>query len=152
MEKKCNIAPDKPNSKPVDDQPRRICANEDCASEAAPGRTICWKCKSRQFSKKNPIRKAWHNLKRSAVRREIKFELTLKYFTEWVTTGAGKGYMELAGMNGDDLTIDRIKPELGYVEGNLQLLTRTENSNKFHNEERVPVEVGDEEEKDDLPF
>lgn len=35
--------------------------------------------------------------------------------------------MELKGNGADDMTIDRDNPNLGYVEGNLKMITRLQN-------------------------
>jgi hypothetical protein len=97
--------------------------------------------------KNHPVEWAFYMLRKSAKRRFLPFTLSLKYFRKWVK---GTDYMELKGRNGDDMTIDRMKPELGYVAGNLQVMTRTNNLNKYWDEEKE--KELEEVEKDDLPF
>lgn len=77
----------------------------------------------------NPIKLVLNKLKQNAKRRKIEFSLSLEHFTEIV---AESGYMSLRGRGKFDLTIDRIISPLGYVDGNIQVLTMSENVKKRH--------------------
>ena len=68
---------------------------------------------------------AYHNLKRSARKRGIKFELSFEDFCEFC---AITGYLEQRGQDPDSLTIDRIKSDQPYRTGNIRILTHAENS------------------------
>ena len=68
-------------------------------------------------------------LKQSARKRMISFTITLKQFKKLC---AQTGYMEHKGRYYDCLTVDRIIPELGYTIENVQVISRQENSDKYH--------------------
>ena len=51
----------------------------------------------------------------------------MEYFTELVIES---GYMEKKGRGAECLTFDRDKNYLGYVEGNVKVRTKSENSSK----------------------
>lgn len=86
-------------------------------------------CKTRRYRERNPIGNAYNQLKNGAKKRKKTFTISLEYFTRLVIES---GYIEGKGLKADSLTIDRIKNEIGYEEGNLQVITRSENSKKFH--------------------
>lgn len=107
----------------------KLCKTEGCLNGAAPGRTICYKCKSRAYTKKNPVRMIWHWLKKSAKRRHLDFELSLEYLTEFLSK---TNYVAERGRLRDQLTIDRRDGSKGYIVGNLKVKTKSENSAKYH--------------------
>lgn len=96
-------------------------------------RDVCSGCHSSNWAANNPIIYSWHMLKSSAKRRNIEFSLTKKEFINFIKKTK---YMELKGRLFDSLTIDRIKGHLGYKLGNIQILTKSENSSKYHTEEK----------------
>ena len=73
----------------------------------------------------------YRNKKSDAKRRRKPFTITLEYFR---TFAIETGYDEKRGRKKYDLTIDCIKPKLGYVPGNLRLLTNSENASKGNRE------------------
>lgn len=81
----------------------------------------------------NPVHAAYDNLRASARKRKIIFTLTLQHFTEVITP---TGYMDDKGKQRHCLHIDRIVTTLGYVDGNIQVLTCTENVQKENAERR----------------
>lgn len=107
-------------------QPKR-CASPTCLNDAAPGRRICYKCKQRKFRERDEERAAYHNNKANSKRRGIHNDLTLEQFRTFV---GANGYMQTKGIDADSMTIDRKIPELGYTDGNLQLLTLADNARK----------------------
>lgn len=113
------------------------CETNNCFNEAPQGRKKCNTCRSRLWVSKNRIAKCLHNIKRSAKKRGIPFEITLNEFKKLIK---GTGYIENAGRLSDELTVDRIIPTLGYTYDNLQVITKGENVSKYHNDEK------------DLPF
>ncbi len=68
---------------------------------------------------------AYHNLKRSARKRGIGFELAFEDFQEFC---AITGYLELRGKDPQSLTVDRIKTHLPYCVGNIRILTYADNT------------------------
>jgi hypothetical protein len=89
----------------------------------------CNTCRSRRCRKRNPYRYAYQTTKDNAKRRKILFDLTYKYFKKWCVENK---YIEYKGRGGDDMSIDRDNPLLGYVEGNLKMITKRDNSIKQH--------------------
>ncbi len=81
----------------------------------------------------NPVHAAYDNLRASARKRKIVFTLTLQHFTEVITPTR---YMDDSGRTRYCLHIDRVITALGYVDGNIQVLTCTENVQKENAERR----------------
>lgn len=105
------------------------CATKFCRGRASvSGKSpYCSKCRSRRFREKHPITAAFMNLKASANRRGIEFTITLEYFTAfWKENDLDGNY----GCKAGDLTVDRKNETLGYIPGNLQALTNSENVRK----------------------
>lgn len=82
---------------------------------------------------RNPVHAAFDNLRKHARARKVLFTLTLQHFTEIIAPTA---YIDEKGQQRHCLHIDRIKTHLGYVDGNIQILTCTENVLKEHAERR----------------
>ncbi len=104
-------------------------------NQCAPNRKICYTCKGRKWIEKNRIAKCWHNIKRSAKKRNIKFEITLDEFKILVLK---TGYMKNKGRLSNDLTIDRTIPGEGYTVNNLIVMPKRLNVSKYHEEEKYP--------------
>lgn len=98
-----------------------------CGKGTKRGR-ICNTCKSRIYREKYPIKAAYDHIKYRAKERKKPFKITLEYFTEFCykTELLASGRRKHA----EGFTVDCIINELGYVEGNLQKLTLSENSKK----------------------
>jgi len=77
-----------------------------------------------EWRRKNPVRYAYQTLKDNAKRRGHKFEISLEYFREFCFV---TGYIKRKGIYKKCYGVDRIIPHLGYVEGNLRLVTNTHN-------------------------
>lgn len=106
---------------------------EGCGRPAAPSRPTCYTCKSKLWREKNPIAYVYNNLKKSAKKRKYDFTITLKYFTKLVIK---EKLMENRGRSAESFTVDRIKNHLGYIPGNLQIMTKSDNTKKWHEEQR----------------
>lgn len=104
------------------------CKTEHCLGTPVKGRNFCHKCRSRKYRLKNPCKDAYYKLKGNANRRGIKFELSYEYWKQWCEE---TGYLETRGTSGESMTVDRVKAYKGYVDGNLQILTRVENVEKY---------------------
>lgn len=93
------------------------------------GNRICNTCASRKKRNKHPMRYAYDVLKMNAKRRGKRFTISFEYFKRFaIETNylAGKGRKKLS------YSVDRINNRLGYIPGNLQLLTLSDNSKKAH--------------------
>lgn len=78
------------------------------------------------------MRYAYKNWRNNCKRRGIKFEISFEYFVEFCQKTQ---ILKRRGIYAESWHIDRKIDELGYVEGNLQVLTNTENITK-ENERR----------------
>jgi hypothetical protein len=115
------------NSPRFCDRRRSKCQTRYCRGRKAPGRRICYKCKQRRFRSKDPVRSYYYSVAESARKRGYAFELPMPYFRKLV-----EPYIELFGRGKMKLTLDRIKNELGYVPGNVQILEHTDNIKKYY--------------------
>lgn len=120
----------------VNDLKDNKCETTHCLNEHAKGRKKCNTCRSRLWVEKNRVAKCWHNIKRSAKKRSLPFEISLSEFKELIKN---TGYMQNKGRLSDDLTIDRDKPHLGYIPGNLIVMTKRANVKKYHEKEKQEV-------------
>lgn len=95
----------------------QTCPTKFCRNEIAPGRKICFKCRTAADRKRYPMRAAYHSTKSSARERGVPFSLTLAEFAEFagrVNLLAGRGRTR------DKWHVDRIDNSRGYEVGNLQ--------------------------------
>lgn len=99
------------------------------ASKKKGGR--CETCATRLFRLKNDDRYAYHNLKSSAHKRGIGFELSFEDFMEFC---AITGYLEMRGKNPNSLTIDRRFTDQPYRIGNIRILGHYDNSSHQYEE------------------
>lgn len=81
----------------------------------------------RQWRKKNKLRVCYYNLKSNSKRRGIEFKLILQQFNDFCYE---TDYFIGRGRRINSYSIDRINPVKGYVQGNIQVLTVSENSKK----------------------
>ena len=103
------------------------CVTENCKNRRGNGR-FCHKCHSRKVRSKNPIKYAFDTLKFNAKRRGRAFTITLDYFKQIIS---GTNYIHEKGRTKLALQIDRIDNELGYVPGNLRVVTQEENHKAY---------------------
>ena len=104
------------------------CETPYCRNEAAPGRRICYKCKTRKYRQSHPIKSAYQALKDNARRRGKAFDLSFEQFKAFVNR---TDYMKGKGRHSDSFHVDRIDETKGYTIGNLQVLTNGENVRKY---------------------
>lgn len=76
---------------------------------------------------KDPVRYKLINIKNRAKELNVPFDISLEWFRQWC---ADNNYMELRGRGRYAASIDRKIRELGYVEGNIQILSTGANSSK----------------------
>ena len=85
------------------------------------------------------MRAAWRALKDHAKARGIPFKLPFPIFRKFALQTQ---YLNLTGSTRDCLTVDRIKNDRGYVRGNIQPLTRAENSMKKARHDAIRMKAG----------
>ena len=98
-----------------------------CGKHLEKGRTH-GACRMKEWRKKNPLKYAYRALRDNAKRRGKEFSISFEYFKKFCIKTE---YEKKRGIFKDCYTIDRINPDLGYVEGNLQVLTNSENVKKY---------------------
>lgn len=94
----------------------------------ARGRAECNPCRNTRRRSADPVRTAWENLKSNAKKRGKIFTITLGYFRRFCRRS---DYMAGKGRTAESYTVDRIREDLGYVPGNLQVLKNAENVRKY---------------------
>jgi hypothetical protein len=89
---------------------------------------FCSRCRSRNFRREHPAMAHFLDLKNRAKQRGHEFTITVEYSyqTVWVDTG----YAEKHGKTKECLSVDRKENDKGYVPGNLQVMTVSENARK----------------------
>lgn len=104
------------------------CSTLSCRKKAQLNRTICRSCRTKREREKDPERYAYVVLRKHAKERNIPFSITLDYFREFCVK---TGYLAKKGVMKDSYHVDRKVEMLGYIPGNLQVLTNSENVKKF---------------------
>lgn len=101
------------------------CKTESCINETAPNRTICNKCRTRNYREKYPLKYIYDTVKANAKRRGKEFTLTLEQFSTFCNK---TGYDAKKGKTSDSLSIDRRNPLNGYSEDNIRAITLSDNT------------------------
>jgi hypothetical protein len=86
----------------------------------------------RTWKENNPLRYKYNKLRDNARRRGKQFTISFDYFKNFIEENWE--YMSKSGRTKRSLHIDRKEVHLGYVPGNLQILTCSENCKKRHEE------------------
>lgn len=87
----------------------------------------CITCESRLFRANNPAWDAYRQIRDRAKRRNQIFRLTFAQFLKEIE---GTNYVARRGTGVHELHLDRVKVHLGYVPGNLKVITAAENLRK----------------------
>lgn len=114
---------------------------------------LCSTCRSRKCREADPVRYSYNNRRVNAKRLGKPFTITLDYYREFCHKVNLIGLKR--GRDSDSYTVDCIINELGYVPGNLQLLTNADNVKKYFTydwQSKTVYEVKAVESKEDLPF
>lgn len=114
---------------------RGICVMHRCRRVAEPGKTKCHTCQSRLKRIKNPLAYAFENLKRSAAKRGIGFELTRAEFADFCKK---HGYLERKGREPESMTIHRIRSWGPYHKDNIRPLSMSDNAS--HRYDETPID------------
>jgi hypothetical protein len=111
-----------------------LCVKYRCRRRAAKkSGGKCNTCASRMFRYYNPVEYAYHNLKSSARKRKIAFNLSFQEFCDFASD---HGYIEGRGRQPYSLTIDRINTKGPYSIDNIRILSHADNSS--HKFEQTP--------------
>lgn len=117
------------------------CITKYCRKDRAKRSSYCSACEYKNKKKNNPLQLAYSILKYNARRRGKIFTISFEYFCKFAIKVK---YLKKKGTAAYAYHIDRINEELGYVEGNLQLLTNAKNVKKYIdwrvNEKGKPVD------------
>ena len=116
---------------------RGLCKHWNCRREARKGRSDCSTCDSRKYRIKNRARYVFNQVRESARKRKIGFELTFEEFTEF---DRKTSYVEHIGREPDSLTMDRINPAGPYSPDNIRILTHRQNISRIVNNMTDPTE------------
>lgn len=100
-------------------------------------RSVCDTCATRLFRANNPVREIYRQIKDRAERRGQVFAMTLE---QLMAVPRFSEYVQRRGRGIEDLHLDRIKVHLGYVPGNVQVLTTEENLRKQREVDYATVE------------
>lgn len=106
----------------------RYCVTNGCKNRCKQYGTVCSSCASRVYRQNHPVRYAYNTLKTNAKRRGKEFTITFEYFQQFCYETnyiAGKGRSKIS------YSVDRIDESKGYVPGNLQVLSLSENIKKY---------------------
>lgn len=85
------------------------------------------------------MRAAFHRLRYHAQQRGIEFSIP---FAEFERFARETEYLTRRGNNGGSLTVDRKDNLKGYISGNIQAMTRSENSVKLAKQDAKRMECG----------
>jgi hypothetical protein len=103
------------------------CITKFCRNKRATGRKLCHKCRTRKYRSANRLMYAYHTKKANAKTKGKPFALTIEHFKQLCDES---GYLDGKGRNWFSLSIDCIINHLGYIPGNVRVITLSENSIK----------------------
>jgi len=106
---------------------RMKCETPKCKNKPKKHSRYCYKCLSRQYRERNPMKAAYYLLRSNAKRRGHEFNLT---FDEFKLFCYKTDYIVGKGRTKESYSIDRIDPRIGYTYSNLRMLTVSDNSKK----------------------
>lgn len=112
---------------------RKKCQTRHCRNDAA--RTHCHKCRSRRYAVRHPLRYHFNALKQNAKRRGHAFHLTFEQFKNFWARHP-KEWKEKLAPGLCCWHIDRIDPRIGYRQDNIQILEKTKNVLKYHEQDK----------------
>lgn len=107
-----------------------------CSRASRNDRSLCHMHEMRRWRAKNARTADWCTLRDHARQRKIEFQITLDY---WRGLTDAFGFYDAS--DDEVLTVDRVDPTKGYVEGNLRVITLSLNSFKSNRERYLPEHV-----------
>jgi len=115
------------------------CQTKYCRNRRRSDRRICSKCEMRKWRSTRRLQAAFATLRDHARARGIEFALDFQDFAQFA---AGCLYAEKTGIHAQCVTVDRIDNLRGYVPGNIQPLSRAENSRKRNRQDEIRMNAG----------
>lgn len=112
----------------------KICVAYHCKNNKGIRDRFCYKYRKRFKRETNLLAYTYDILKQNAKRRKKEFAITLGYFRKWCEYN---NYLKLKGKKAKSVSIDRDNPNLGYVEGNLKILSLAANSKKHYSDKKI---------------
>lgn len=109
-------------------KPPHLCITRYCRRKHGKRSPLCGRCSMRQWRAANPMKYRLTVLRQRARRKGVPFDLTLEWLTDFLTVNA---------YDPTEHHIDRIRTWEGYVMGNLQILTMSENIAKGNRERHL---------------
>jgi len=109
-------------------KPPHKCRTKFCRRPHGAKSPLCHRCALRRWRTANPMKAKLAILRDRAARKKVPFNLTVGWLTEFLTVNA---------YDPKEHHIDREKPWLGYVMGNLQILSSGENIAKGNRERHM---------------
>lgn len=111
------------------------CRNVSCKKKG----NLCHKHYQQKWRQNNPKQSAYRALKDHALHRRLEFDISFDYFCGLAD---GFDYFDrMCEQRGDVASIDRVDASLGYVRGNLQVISISENTIKGNKERYLPEYV-----------
>lgn len=118
---------------------KSICIVHRCTVISGSKNVYCAKHKKQWVKETHPYLYYYDTLRTNAKRRKKLFDLTIDEFKEFCIR---TNYLELKGLAGDSMTIDRIRDNEGYSKGNIQIMTRSDNIRKKIIDKRLRERYG----------
>lgn len=110
-----------------------MCSVNYCTRKPAPKSRLCYRCQRKQKIERNPYR-YWFGVNRRNANRRAKKNGTGKFwnvsFDHYVWICDTTGYLVLKGRKKNQASLDCIKDDLGYIDGNIRVITVGDNSKK----------------------
>lgn len=107
------------------------CKHAYCRNKPAPNRKECYRCRSYNYRQKFELDFIYYWLKQSAKKRNLEFDLIKEDFKKFVIE---TGYVKTRGRFSEQTNIDRIDNLKGYITGNIQVLNKIKNIEKYYND------------------
>lgn len=106
---------------------KSLCCAYRCKNKRPKKDRFCPKHRHRYNKAKRFLHYTYHAWKSSAIQRKKSFNVTIEEFAKFCEE---TNYLTLKGKHKNNMTIDRIKSDLGYEIGNIQIMRHGENSAK----------------------
>lgn len=114
------------------------CCAYACTNDPVPKKGgLCHKHYARKLRETDPVYMRYNQFKCSATQRVKDFSITLEQFRKFCND---TGYIVKKGMRGLNARIDRININEGYHIDNIQILSVSENSIKWHEVDKHQLE------------
>jgi hypothetical protein len=108
------------------------CQTRYCRNQTKGNRTHCSTCRGRRFRRNSPFKYFYGKLKQRALERGKEFSLTLDEFREIWEAEPEKWKEKQKKDSVCTWEMDRKKEEEGYHKGNIQLVKKRFNVQKYH--------------------